>query len=168
MVGLIGALGAAGGAGVNIIISAIDNFSATFSKANLALAKFGKAGLIAGAAGVAIAGGFALAVKSGIELESAMVSVQKTTGATDEEIRALRDTFIDLSKVMPISAEELANIGAVAGQLGIQGSEDIQSFTEVVAKMAIATELTAEGAALALAKISNAFGLPINEAEKLS
>ena len=166
---LLGALaaGAAGGAVVSIVISAVDNFSRTFTKANVGMAGIAKAGLIATTAGIAMAAGIGLAIKSYVNLETAMVGVRKTTGMTAEEISVLEGKIIDLSKVMPVAATKLAGIAEVAGQLGIQGSENILKFTETVAKMAIATELTEEEAALALAKISNVFGRPIVNVDKL-
>jgi len=152
---------------VEIVISARDKFSKAFNKAGLSMQNFRKSALAMGAVGGIIAFGLKKAVDASIELETAMVGVRKTTGMTAKETASLRQEFIDLSKVMPIAVIDLASIGEVAGQLGIQGTENIKSFTEVVGKMSIATELSAESAALALAKISNAMGLPINEAEKL-
>lgn len=152
---------------VEIVIRAKDEFSKAFSNAQISMKKFRTAAVVTGAAGAVIATGFVKSIQKGIELESAMVGVAKTTGLTGDKLSALQDDFIDLSKVMPVSAASLATIGEVAGQLGISGADDIRAFTETVAKMSIATELTEEGAALALAKISNAMGIPISSAENL-
>jgi len=152
---------------VEIVIRARDQFSGAFKKAGLSMQSFRKSALAMGAIGGAIAFGLKKAIDKSIELETAMVGVRKTTGLSAEAIKGLRQEFIDLSKTMPLSVVELAQIGEVAGQLGIVGTENIKSFTTVVGKMAIATELSAEEAALAMAKISNAMGLPIEEAEKL-
>ena len=152
---------------VEIVIKAKDQFSTAFNKAGLSMQNFRKSALAMGAIGGAIAFGLKKAVDTAIELESAMVGVRKTTGLSAEAIKGLTKEFVDLSKVMPLTATELAQIGEVAGQLGITGVENIKSFTTVAAKMSIATELSAEDAALAMAKISNAMGLPISEAEKL-
>jgi len=152
---------------VNIVISAQDKFSNTFKKAGVTLKSFQKSALAMGAVGGVIAFGLKKAVDVSIELETAMVGVRKTTGLSADAITGLRKEFIEMSKVMPLTVTELAEIGEVAGQLGITGVENIKSFTKVAAKMSIATELSAEDAALAMAKISNAMGLPIDEAEKL-
>jgi len=153
---------------IAIVIKAKDMFSKTFSEASFSIAKFQKAALGAAAVGVGIAVAFGKAINETIDLETAMVGVAKTTGLANDEIEVLRKDFIELSKEIPLSAEELAKVGEVAGQLGITGRNKIRDFTVVVSKMSIATELTAESAALALAKISNAMGLPIEEADKLS
>ncbi len=167
--GLLGTLaaGAVGGAAVTIVISAVDNFSRTFTKAETGMTNLAIAGGAMVLGGAAIAGGIALAVKSYIDLETAMVGVRKTTGMTAEETEVLEKAIVDLSQEMPVAATKLAGIAEVAGQLGIQGTEDILKFTETVAQMAIATELTEEDAALALAKISNIFGRPITDVDKL-
>jgi len=152
---------------VEIVIRARDQFSKAFTKAQLSMQSFRKAALGMGIVVAGLSAGIMSAVRASLDLEDAMVNVRKTTGLSAVKIEALRQEFIGLSQTIPLSVVELAEIGAVAGQLGIQGTEDIKSFTTTVAKMAIATELSAEDAALALAKISNAFQLPISESEKL-
>jgi TP901 family phage tail tape measure protein len=102
------------------------------------------------------------------DFESAMKRVQKTTGMSSGEIETLGDAFKNMSKQIPLSAEDLADIGAVAGQLGIQGVENIETFTEVVAKTSIAFDMTAEEAATSMAKIGNAFRLPIEKTENFA
>ncbi len=152
---------------VGITIQAVDKFSSIFNKAGIAGKALGAAMTGAAIAVVGIGAAIDSILSSTIQLETAMVGVAKTTGLASKEINELRRDFVDLSKTMPLTATELATIGEVAGQLGIVGSKNILDFTEVVAKMSIATELTAEGAAIALAKLSNAFNLPIQEVELL-
>ena len=96
-----------------------------------------------------------------IKLETEMINVRKRTKASKEEIALLQQEFIDLSRVMPQTAEELAALGAVAGQLGIRGSKNILEFARVTAMMGSATVLTTEEAALALGKLSQAFDIPM-------
>tara|TARA_B100001964_G_scaffold114969_1_gene128212 strand:+ start:2806 stop:6138 length:3333 start_codon:yes stop_codon:yes gene_type:complete len=97
-----------------------------------------------------------------------MLSVRKTTGLSAKTIDTLRKDFINLSTAIPISARELAEIGAVAGQLGIQNAPDILKFTETIAKVATVTNFTAEEAATSLARIANVFKIPIAEIENLA
>ncbi len=87
---------------------------------------------------------------------------------TDDEIKSLQSSILHLSTTIPGSATELAKIAAVAGQLGIRGSKNIMEFTRVTAMMAASTVLNSEEAALAIAKISKAYGLPIREAERMA
>lgn len=93
-------------------------------------------------------------VDASIEFESAMASVKRTVGGTDEEISAMGDTFKEMSTTMPITASELAQIASAAGQLGI-ARENVVSFTEIMGKLATTTDLTAESAATLLAQFAN-------------
>ena len=106
-------------------------------------------------------------INSFSSFETAMKGVQKTTGMTDEEVVAIGDDFKEMSKIVPKSAEELAGIGRIAGQLGIQGAEDITSFTQTVAEASIAFDMDAESAALGLAALVKIYGKTIPEATNL-
>ncbi len=113
---------------------------------------------------LALAIGFT--VKAFAELELAMAGVQKTVGGTPAQLAAMKDEFIGLSNSIPIAATELAAIGQVAGQLGVERAE-ISKFTETIAKMGVATDLSTEQAAFALARISNIMGTPRDKANNL-
>lgn len=102
-----------------------------------------------------------------IEMETEMAVVQKRTKMTGTELRGLKQELIDLSRTMPESATELAKLAGIAGQLGIRGTENIAEFTRVTAMMGAATVLTSEEAALALAKLSQAFDVPIKQVENM-
>lgn len=113
---------------------------------------------------LALAIGFT--VKAFAELELAMAGVQKTVGGTPEVIEKLKQEFIGMSNEMPTAATELARIGQVAGQLGIE-ADNISTFTDTIAKMGAATDLSTERAAFALARISNIMGTPQAQANNL-
>lgn len=169
MVGVV--QGAAQVAGVSVVISAVNRFSSVFGLAQKqAKATAASFRLLAGAGiglGLAFTAVAAKGTAMAIELETAMAGVRKTTGLAGDALKELEDAFIDLSKVVPKSAKELAEVGEIAGQLGIRGTDNIIEFTRIVSMMATATELSTEEAALALAKLSNAFSLPITDVEKL-
>ena len=114
---------------------------------------------------LALAIGFT--VKKFADLELAMAGVQKTVGGTPETIEKLKDEFIEMSNAMPTAATELARIGQVAGQLGIE-ADNIGTFTDTIAKMGAATDLSTERAAFALARVSNIMGTPQSAANNLA
>lgn len=92
--------------------------------------------------------------KAAIDYEQAMAGVAKTTGGTAAEVAAMGAQFKVMSERIPISAVEIAKVAASAGQLGI-AKENVTSFTETMAALGSSTNLTADAAATALAKIAN-------------
>ena len=59
---------------------------------------------------------------------------------------------------MPVATDELLAIAQSAGQLGVKGSDNILKFTETVAKLGTATDLSGDQAAMAFARILNVTG----------
>lgn len=106
-------------------------------------------------------------VRAAVELETAMVGVRKTTGLADEQLKVLERGILRLSARLGIGAANLAAYAETAGQLGIEGVENILAFTEAAAKLENVSDLSADSAASGLAKISSAFQLPITQAENL-
>lgn len=128
------------------------------------LARVGGAALTAAAGTVAFLGKQAL--DTARSFESAFTGVQKTVEATPEEFAVLRRELEDLSREIPIAAEEIFGIAEAAGQLGIQTSE-ITDFTDVMAKLGVTTNLAATEAATALARFRNITGETGNSFEQL-
>lgn len=98
--------------------------------------------------------------------EDALTGVIKTTNPTIEQIEMLSDGFRDLAKEIPLSAAQLADIGAIAGQLGVD-VDNILDFTEVIAKLDTATNLTAESAGVLLAQFANITNLDYSDFDRL-
>jgi TP901 family phage tail tape measure protein len=112
----------------------------------------------------ALAGGFA--VKAAIDYESAFAGVRKTTDATEAEFSALSDGIRGLSREMPTSAAEIAKVAETAGQLGVQQGS-LLSFTETMVKLGETTNLSADQAATAMARIANIMQIPQGDVERL-
>lgn len=112
--------------------------------------------------------GFQAIVKTAIDFESAFAGVRKTVDATEKEFFQLSEALIDMSKRIPVAAEELAGIQEIAGQLGIRGVDNLTSFTEAIAKIAVTTNLTQEAAATSFARISAVIGEPIENIENMA
>lgn len=102
-----------------------------------------------------------------IEYEKAFTGVRKTVNATEAEFRALDEGLRALSLRIPVNAVELANIASTAGQLGIE-TKNIQKFSEVMAGMGVATNLSSTAAAEALARWSNITGLAQDQVDRLA
>lgn len=118
------------------------------------------------AAGTAVAGLGAAAIRVGIEFESAFAGVKKTVDASDEQLSALHDGLIGLSKEIPMTAAGLSAIAESAGQLGID-VDNIEEFTATMADLSVATNLTAEEAATSFARFANIVGMSQEDFDKL-
>ena len=125
---------------------------------SVAKASFAAISAAAVAAGAGIAAGLGASIKTGIEFESAFAGVEKTVNASSAELEELRDDIREMAKEMPTSAAELSAIAESAGQLGIQ-TENIAEFTETMAQLAEATNLTSEEGASMFAQFANITGM---------
>ena len=67
-----------------------------------------------------------------------------------------------MTKTIPLAKEELAQIAAAGGQLGIDANQ-LPDFVETAAKLATAYDMIPEDAADAMAKLSNIYQIPIDE-----
>ncbi|WP_353280049.1 phage tail tape measure protein [Wolbachia endosymbiont (group B) of Silvanus unidentatus] len=105
-------------------------------------------------------------IKVAIDFESAMADVTKVVDFDEKTKEA--DKFAkklkEMSRTVPLSAAELAQIAASGGQLGIK-KEDLFKFTETVAKMSTAFDMSAEQAGDSIAKLSNVYGIDVSEME---
>ena len=97
-------------------------------------------------------------VSGGIEFESAFAGVRKTVNATDEEFEKFESGLRSMSTQMPTTASELSAIAEAAGQLGIK-NENLLSFTETMANLGVATNMSSDEAATALARLANITGM---------
>lgn len=105
-------------------------------------------------------------IGSAVRYESAFAGVRKTVDGTEEQLKALSDEFIDMSKVMPTTADEFAKIGEIAGQLGVP-IEQIGEFSKTVAMIADTTNLTQEQASTDFARFANIMQMPLENIDRL-
>lgn len=94
------------------------------------------------------------ATKASIDFETAFTGVQKTIDGTSEEFKVLKKEIRDMAKEIPATTEEIAAVAESAGQLGIQ-KENIMDFTRVMIDLGVATNLSSDEAATALARLAN-------------
>lgn len=104
-----------------------------------------------------LSAGMLLAGKAAIDFESDFAGVVKTVDGTPEQLETIRKSFLDLSTEIPVSANELARIGEVAGQLGIK-TENIVDFTRTIADLGATTNLSSEEGATSLAQFMAVMG----------
>lgn len=115
---------------------------------------------------VAVGTGFAFSIKRAADFEDKMADVRKVMEfETPEGFQNLSNELIEMSKKMPNTASDLAEIAAVAGQSGT-AMEDLTRFTELSAKAATAFGMSAGDTATALASIREQLSLTQTELER--
>jgi TP901 family phage tail tape measure protein len=96
----------------------------------------------------------ASAIKASISYESAFASVRKTVDASDSEFQELSDDIEQMSTKVAASADDIAEVVAVAGQLGIR-NEHLMEFARTMIDLGNSTDIVADEAASTLAKFAN-------------
>lgn len=115
-----------------------------------------------------ITAGLGLAVKAAVDFESAMADVRKVVDfPTPEAFNQLGTDLRRLTQELPLTAVELANIAAAAGQSGV-AAEELVEFTELVAQATVAFGLSAEESGRAFARIKTALGLTVPDVRLLA
>lgn len=94
------------------------------------------------------------AIQSASDIDSAYRDMRKTVNGTEEDFVALRDAAIDFSMTNVTSADQILSIQAIGGELGV-ATKDLQTFSETVSNLDVATNINAEDAAADLGQLSN-------------
>lgn len=106
------------------------------------------------------------AVKASIDYEYAFADVRKTVDATEEEYNALSDSVKKMSTEVAASAEEIAEVMSIAGQLGIE-NEHLAEFTRTMIDLGNSTNLVAADAASEAARFANIMGMSQRQFQNL-
>lgn len=123
----------------------------------------GRSLTVFGAVGVAALG---LSAKAALDWESAWTGVLKTVEGTPKQLGELEGALRDMALRLPASAVEIAGVAEAAGQLGVK-VKDVAAFTEVMINLGETTNLTAEEAATALARIANIMGTTVTDISRM-
>lgn len=98
------------------------------------------------------------AANSAIEFQDAFADVQKTVDETSTtSYEDISTGLRDLAKEVPVTADQLAHIAGLAGQMGVK-ADDIVKFTSSMVQFGDATDITAEEAVKDIAQIYNVIG----------
>lgn len=108
-----------------------------------------------GIASAAMLGLSAAVFGVGIAWERNFTNVIRVSGldATSEQVNTLRRNFMELASEIPLASAEIAEIGTLGLQLGIQ-AQDITNFVQSVAQFSSAAGITAEAAATAFGRLN--------------
>ncbi|HES4050627.1 TPA: phage tail tape measure protein [Streptococcus pyogenes] len=117
---------------------------------------------------LAAVGGASL--KAFSEYDTALIGVRKTTDISGDALKRFSKQIMGLSREMPNSAVEIANLAEVAGQLGIrtdEGGKHLINFSKIAAQMGTATNMSSEQAANAMARLANITQMPQTQFHRL-
>lgn len=120
-----------------------------------------------------IVAGVAASIKAASDFDSAFAGVKKTVdeakdanGKTTISYKDLENSIVKMSKTIPASTTEISKVAESAGQLGIK-TKNVMSFTRTMLDMGVATNMSSEDAAQALAKLANITGMPQKNFDRL-
>lgn len=88
------------------------------------------------------------------DIDTAYRDMRKTCDGTDEQFEQLRTAAIEFSQTHVTSADQMLEIEAIGGELGV-ATGSLETFAETVSNLDIATDLDTEDAATALGQLSN-------------
>lgn len=109
---------------------------------------------------------FADCAQASMDFESAVTGVAKTTDFTDDELAAMSASIQEMATEIPATTDEIAGIAEAAGQLGIH-KESLLDFTEIMAMLGTATNMTADEAATSLSRLANITGMSQEDFDRL-
>lgn len=114
-----------------------------------------------------IVGAFGASAKAAVDWETAFTGVQKTVDASAEEYDQLANNIQKMATETASSANDIAGVMEIAGQLGITGVDGLTTFTKTMVELGDTTNLSAEDAATALARFMNITGENATDVDKL-
>lgn len=118
--------------------------------------------LAIGAGYVGVREGIGGTVGAAMKFEEAFADVRKVVDGTPAQLSVLKNEILEMSKVIPTSAEGIAEIVTAAGQSNIPYQE-LGKFTEMVAKVAVAWDVSERETSESLAKIKTQLNLNTDE-----
>ncbi|HFC98257.1 MAG TPA: phage tail tape measure protein [Thermosulfurimonas dismutans] len=169
---------------VGLYLSLIDQFTRPLSEASEKLSDFdakvrrvsedlkkfsahyAQMGMEVMGAGLGMLAAFAGPVKAAMSFQEAMADVQKVANFTAREYQEFSAQILELSRRIPLAAEELTALAAAGAQMGV-AKKDLLGFTETVAKLATAFDMPAAQIGDVMGKLANVFKIPISRIGEL-
>lgn len=101
------------------------------------------------------------------DIDSAYRDMRKTVEGTEDQFESLRKHAIEYSKTHVTSADQILEIEAIGGELGV-ATENLTAFAEAISNIDVATNLDVEGASEALGHLANIMHLGAEDYEGFS
>jgi TP901 family phage tail tape measure protein len=134
------------------------------------VAKADTFGRVATRSGAALTAGVTLpigaAIKAAMDFEHTFAQVRKTVEGSEAELAGVANQIRAIGARTPTAVTELNKIAGLGGQLGVPRAA-LADFTEIIAEVGVASDLTTEAAATAFAQFANIMQMPIGETRNL-
>lgn len=88
------------------------------------------------------------------DIDTAYRNMRKTVDGTDDQFEALRRSAINFASTHVTSADQILEIEAIGGELGI-ATENLEAFAEAISNIDVSSDLDTEEAAEVLGHLSN-------------
>lgn len=96
-------------------------------------------------------------VKAAMDFESTMADIRKVVDFPEPDgLQKMGQTILDMSRRLPMTANDIGKIIAAGGQSGI-ATKELTAFAESAIKMGVAFDITADEAGQAMAEMRAAF-----------
>lgn len=96
-------------------------------------------------------------VKAAMDFESTMADIRKVVDFPEPDgLKKMGQTILDMSKRLPMTADDIGKIVAAGGQSGI-ATKELTAFAESAIKMGVAFDITADEAGQSMAEMRAAF-----------
>lgn len=90
--------------------------------------------------------------RAGITFDKNFANVVRTSQVTGGAIEWLKNEFLDLQSVIPVTSEDLAAIGTLGAQMGVAAG-NLARFTEITAKFSATAGISVDESATALSRL---------------
>src|SRR5690625_4336866 len=139
--------GSQGFQGLGMAVKGAGSQLLAFASSPIGLAIAGVAGLVAG-------------VRSAYpiikQFDSGLLNVAKTTGLTGSELDRFGDGIVKMSRELKtVGTDRLLEYATVAGQLGVKGRDNILAFSNALAQLEQASNITGEEGGADIARLLN-------------
>lgn len=125
----------------------------------------GATALAAGAFAILTGVTLTKAVKEFAKFEQELANIGKLVG--QDMAAPVMEAVSEMSRGMPVARSELAGLAETAARLGVRGVDNITEFTRVTAMMGVATDISAQSAADAMARMLKQMQLGTNSLESM-
>lgn len=143
----------------------LDGVAKAGGSTDAALSKTARA---SGIAGLAIAGGLAVAVNSAANFEQRLSAIEAVSGATSKQMDQLSDKALQLGKDTQFSATESASAMEELVKAGLSVEDVLNGAADATVNLAAAGELSMPEAATIASNAMNQFGLAAGDMPKIA